>query len=78
MRKTAFSICLLFLLSLTTLYAQGFKFSGQVVDSDGVPVTGAGVVCLEKNTIGTTADLDGRSASHCPPPPRQSSSHPSA
>lgn len=60
MRKTAFSICLLFLLSLTTLYAQGFKFSGQVVDSDGVPVTGAGVVCLEKNTIGTTADLDGR------------------
>lgn len=60
MRKTAFSICLLFLLNLTTLYAQGFKFSGQVVDSDGVPVTGAGVVCLEKNTIGTTADLDGR------------------
>ena len=60
MRKTALSICLLFLLSLTTLYAQGFKFSGQVVDSDGVPVTGAGVVCLEKNTIGTTADLDGR------------------
>ena len=39
--------------------AQGIRFSGQVIDTDGAPVIGAGLVCLEKNTAGTTTDIDG-------------------
>ena len=35
------------------------SFSGQVTDTDGAPVIGAGLVCIEKNTAGTTTDLDG-------------------
>ena len=38
---------------------QGIRFTGKVVDTDGEPVPGAGVVCNEKNSVGTTADLDG-------------------
>lgn len=39
--------------------AQGIKFSGKVIDSDGAPVIGAGIVCAEKNSLGTTTDIDG-------------------
>ena len=35
------------------------RFSGRVTDTDGAPVIGAGLVCIEKNTAGTTTDLDG-------------------
>lgn len=42
-----------------TAAAQNFKFSGRVLDTDGSPVIGAGLVCIEKNTAGTTTDLDG-------------------
>lgn len=39
--------------------AQSMRFSGRVTDTDGAPVIGAGLVCIEKNTAGTTTDLDG-------------------
>lgn len=42
-----------------TAAAQSMRFSGQVTDTDGAPVIGAGLVCIEKNTAGTTTDLDG-------------------
>lgn len=42
-----------------TAAAQNFKFSGRVLDTDGSPVIGAGLVCIEKNTAGTTTDMDG-------------------
>ena len=42
-----------------TAAAQNFKFSGRVLDTDGSPVIGAGLVCIEKNAAGTTTDLDG-------------------
>ena len=39
---------------------QGLILNGKVIDSDGAPVIGAGIVCNEKNNIGTTADIDGK------------------
>ncbi len=52
--------CLVFALIHISGWGQTIRFSGQVVDSDGAPVIGAGIVCAEKNSVGTTADLDGR------------------
>lgn len=52
-------IFLLFCTLQFTAAAQSMRFSGQVTDTDGVPVIGAGLVCIEKNTAGTTTDLDG-------------------
>ena len=52
-------IFLLFCTLQFTAAAQSIRFSGQVTDTDGTPVIGAGLVCLEKNTAGTTTDLDG-------------------
>ncbi len=46
--------------------AQGIRFSGQVIDTDGAPVIGAGLVCLEKNTAGTTTDIDGNFSINLP------------
>lgn len=52
-------IFLLFCTLQFTATAQSMRFSGQVTDTDGTPVIGAGLVCIEKNTAGTTTDLDG-------------------
>ena len=52
-------IFLLFCTLQFTAAAQSIRFSGQVTDTDGAPVIGAGLVCIEKNTAGTTTDLDG-------------------
>lgn len=52
-------IFLLFCTLQFTATAQSMRFSGQVTDTDGAPVIGAGLVCIEKNTTGTTTDLDG-------------------
>ena len=52
-------IFLLFCTLQFTAAAQSMRFSGRVTDTDGAPVIGAGLVCLEKNTAGTTTDLDG-------------------
>ena len=52
-------IFLLFCTLQFTATAQSMRFSGQVTDTDGAPVIGAGLVCIEKNTAGTTTDLDG-------------------
>ena len=49
---------------------QGIRFTGKVVDTDGEPVPGAGVVCNEKNSVGTTADLDGKFSVTLPPSAR--------
>ena len=74
MNKRAYILCLLIImlqvLAVVETYgqsytekssraAQGIKFSGKIIDSDGAPVIGAGIVCVEKNTSGTTTDLDG-------------------
>ena len=52
-------IFLLFCTLQFTAAAQSMRFSGQVTDTDGAPVIEAGLVCIEKNTAGTTTDLDG-------------------
>lgn len=52
-------IFLLFCTLQFTAAAQSIRFSGRVTDTDGAPVIGAGLVCIEKNTAGTTTDLDG-------------------
>lgn len=52
-------IFLLFCTLQFTATAQSMRFSGRVTDTDGSPVIGAGLVCIEKNTAGTTTDLDG-------------------
>lgn len=52
-------IFLLFCTLQFTAATQSMRFSGQVTDTDGAPVIGAGLVCIEKNTAGTTTDLDG-------------------
>lgn len=57
MKKLAY--CLIFTLIHIAGWGQGIHFSGQVVDTDGSPVIGAGLVCAEKISVGTTADLDG-------------------
>lgn len=38
---------------------EGILLSGKIKDTDGAPVIGAGVVCNEKKSIGTTSDMDG-------------------
>ena len=58
MNRLAYCFLLLCTLQLTAA-AQNFKFSGRVLDTDGSPVIGAGLVCIEKNTAGTTTDMDG-------------------
>lgn len=57
MKKLAY--CLIFTLIHITGWGQGIRFTGQVIDSDGAAVIGAGLVCAEKISVGTTADLDG-------------------
>ncbi len=52
-------IFLLFCTLQFTATAQSMRFTGRVTDTDGAPVIGAGLVCIEKNTAGTTTDLDG-------------------
>lgn len=52
-------IFLLFCTLQFTAAAQNMRFSGRVTDTDGAPVIGAGLICIEKNTAGTTTDLDG-------------------
>ena len=52
-------IFLLFCTLQFTAAAQSIRFSGRVTDTDGAPVIGAGLVCIEKNAAGTTTDLDG-------------------
>lgn len=52
-------IFLLFCSLQFTATAQNMRFSGRVTDTDGAPVIGAGLICIEKNTAGTTTDLDG-------------------
>lgn len=52
-------IFLLFCTLQITAAAQSMRFAGRVTDTDGAPVIGAGLVCIEKNTAGTTTDLDG-------------------
>ena len=41
------------------IYGQTSLFNGKVIDNEGNPVIGAGIVCNEKPSIGTTTDLDG-------------------
>lgn len=59
-------IFLLFCTLQFTAAAQSMRFSGQVTDTDGAPVIGAGLVCIEKNTAGTTTDLDGNFSTTLP------------
>ena len=60
--KTKLAILPFIVLMLTGIRAgaQSGTFSGIVIDSDGEPVIGAGIVCNEKTSAGTTTDLDGR------------------
>ena len=60
--KTKLAILPFIVLLLTGIRAgaQSGTFSGIVIDSDGEAVIGAGIVCNEKTSAGTTTDLDGR------------------
>ncbi len=50
-------ICALF---STAAFAQEKTFKGKIVDEDGLPVIGAGLVCKEKSKVGAVTDLDGK------------------
>jgi TonB-dependent starch-binding outer membrane protein SusC len=39
---------------------QGILLTGRVVDTDGEPVIGAGIVSADKKSVGTTSDIGGR------------------
>lgn len=39
---------------------QGTILSGKVVDTDGAPVIGAGIISMQNKAAGTTTDLDGK------------------
>lgn len=59
-KKYAIILCVIFLAGFSiNSYAQEKTFEGKVIDTDGQPVIGAGIVCKEKSNIGTIADLDG-------------------
>lgn len=62
--KTVLTTILLFL--GISLHAQEKIFEGKVIDSDGQPVIGAGLICKEDNSIGTVADIDGRFSMEIP------------
>ena len=48
------------LLTQMTAAAQSVLLTGKVVDTDGAPVIGAGIISMQKKTTGTTSDLDGK------------------
>ena len=65
--KLRILICLMtFLFTGISSFAQSRQFEGKVLDSDGQPVIGAGLVCKEKSTVGTVADLDGHFSMNLP------------
>lgn len=53
-------IVILALFTAIRTTAQSARFSGIIIDKDGSPVIGAGIVCNEKTSSGTTTDFDGR------------------
>ena len=53
-------LIVIFLLFNVQAAAQNAIFSGTVMDQEGAPVIGAGIVCREKTSAGTVTDLDGR------------------
>lgn len=56
--KTRLTILIALFLSALTLKAQSYEISGQIVDSDGLPLAGVGIV--EAGTVnGTMSDIDG-------------------
>lgn len=48
------------MLTQMTAAAQSVLLTGKVVDTDGAPVIGAGIISMQKKTTGTTSDLDGK------------------
>ncbi|MGM9765763.1 MAG: SusC/RagA family TonB-linked outer membrane protein [Candidatus Cryptobacteroides sp.] len=52
-------LTVLFLLASVQAWSQNGRFSGTIIDNDGAPVIGAGIVCIEKPSAGTTTDIDG-------------------
>lgn len=59
-RKLRIFLCVAVLIAAgIDSFAQSRRFEGKVLDPDGQPVIGAGLICKEKNTVGTVADLDG-------------------
>lgn len=58
-KRLIFLSAAVLILAQTAAHAQSRRFSGKVIDNEGQPVIGAGLVCLEKNSVGTTTDLDG-------------------
>lgn len=64
-RIKTFLTLLLFLLSIS-VFAIDRKFTGQIVDTDGQPVIGAGLICKENERIGTSSDTEGRFSLNLP------------
>lgn len=56
--KKLFLTLALFILTITTLFAQQFKLSGSIKDTEGQPVSFASVY-LKNTTKGTSANIDG-------------------
>lgn len=58
-------ICLIFTLNLIQVQGQtystlnSFELKGKVIDNEGSPVIGAGIMCVDNKKIGTISDIDG-------------------
>lgn len=48
------------MLTQMTAAAQSVLLTGKVVDTDGAPVIGAGIISMQNKAAGTTTDLDGK------------------
>ena len=60
LRRCGIAWIAVLLLTQVTAAAQGITLTGKVVDTDGAPVIGAGIISMQKKTTGTTSDLDGK------------------
>lgn len=60
MKHAKLTVLLSVLLFGVSLHAQNFTITGEILDEEGAPVIGAGVVVDGSNNYGTTADLDGK------------------
>ena len=54
------------LMSVSSLFAQDVTVRGVIVNNDGDPLIGAAITVVGDNTLGASADLDGRFVMNVP------------
>ena len=60
LRRCGIAWIAVLLLTQVTAAAQGITLTGKVVDTDGAPVIGAGIISMQNKAAGATTDLDGK------------------